>query len=365
MKLLYHEKQEAGLCGVHCLNTLLQGQYFGPEDLAEIGRSFDENERRLMLEMGETKDFLKFMAEDSGNVADDGFFSVQVLGQALNQAFGLSLVPIKSEAAGSASENPTEENAFICNLQEHWFTIRKVDGQWYNFNSLQDAPSPLSEFYLRVFLDTLLLEGYEIFVVRGELPRIDQSLGNSRNWKIVGETGSASREREFDEDLHFAIQASMRDSNQPDAMENSSSDEDSELAAAIAASLGPEPAAPEIIEIEDSSDPEEDDELQTALLLSQQIAEQSRSDFMSNLPESDVTKLLIELPQTKSRVEGKFYKLDNLQRVLDFVKSSKNLPTANYEFVTTYPSQVITDMNATLESLGLHPNAKLFLRSRD
>lgn len=77
-KEVYHEKQEAGLCGVHCLNTLLQGHYFGPEDLAEIGRSFDENERRLMMEMGETKDFLRFMAEDSGNVADDGFFSVQV-----------------------------------------------------------------------------------------------------------------------------------------------------------------------------------------------------------------------------------------------------------------------------------------------
>lgn len=79
MSYVYHERQEAALCGVHCLNTLLQGAYFGPTDLGEIARNFDENEQQLMLEMGETNDFLKYMAEESGNVSDSGFFSVQVL----------------------------------------------------------------------------------------------------------------------------------------------------------------------------------------------------------------------------------------------------------------------------------------------
>jgi hypothetical protein len=34
--LIYHEKQEAALCGVHCLNTLLQGHYFTELDLAQV-----------------------------------------------------------------------------------------------------------------------------------------------------------------------------------------------------------------------------------------------------------------------------------------------------------------------------------------
>lgn len=34
--MLYHEKQIAALCGVHCINTLLQGPYFSELDLAQV-----------------------------------------------------------------------------------------------------------------------------------------------------------------------------------------------------------------------------------------------------------------------------------------------------------------------------------------
>ena len=39
--------------------------------------------------------------------------------------------------------------------QEHWLTIRKIDGSWYNFNSLYPAPEFLGAFYLTAFLATL------------------------------------------------------------------------------------------------------------------------------------------------------------------------------------------------------------------
>lgn len=40
--------------------------------------------------------------------------------------------------------------------QEHWFTIRKVEGgAWYNFNSLSPAPEELSPFYLAAYLGSL------------------------------------------------------------------------------------------------------------------------------------------------------------------------------------------------------------------
>lgn len=56
-----HVLKEAALCGVHCLNNLLQGPYFGATDLMEIALQLDAQERSLMAELGtETDDFQKF-----------------------------------------------------------------------------------------------------------------------------------------------------------------------------------------------------------------------------------------------------------------------------------------------------------------
>lgn len=50
------------------------------------------------------------------------------------------------------------EQAFICNLLNHWFTIRKFsnlgpnnEDEWYNLNSLLMNPQHLTCFYLRFF----------------------------------------------------------------------------------------------------------------------------------------------------------------------------------------------------------------------
>lgn len=60
---LYHEKQDAALCGVHCLNSLLQGDYFTEVDLMQFAKELDEEERKVMMEMGmETKEFLQYFA---------------------------------------------------------------------------------------------------------------------------------------------------------------------------------------------------------------------------------------------------------------------------------------------------------------
>ena len=56
-------------------------------------------------------------------------------------------------------------------LQEHWFTIRRIFGDYWNFNSLFPAPQPLSQFYLDSFLATLREQGYTIFAVKGQLPQ--------------------------------------------------------------------------------------------------------------------------------------------------------------------------------------------------
>jgi Ataxin-3 len=48
-------------------------------DLAMIAQELDALEHSLMASQGvDTADFLKFAAEESGNVARDGMFSIQV-----------------------------------------------------------------------------------------------------------------------------------------------------------------------------------------------------------------------------------------------------------------------------------------------
>ena len=57
---VYHETQVMSMCGVHCLNTLLQANAFNEVDLAQIAHELDRREREVMAEGGITsEDYLK------------------------------------------------------------------------------------------------------------------------------------------------------------------------------------------------------------------------------------------------------------------------------------------------------------------
>ncbi|XP_032220195.2 ataxin-3 isoform X1 [Nematostella vectensis] len=213
MEAIFHEKQEGSLCAQHCLNTLLQGPYFTAVDLAAIAQHLDEEERRRMAEGDtESEEYRKFLEQPSSNMDDSGFFSIQVPVTSqitcfipifclfallfchcfcLNTMFsfiscimfkvicnaltvwGLDLVPYSSPAAQDARKNPQNQQAFICNLQQHWFTLRKLGNQWFNINSLKTEPELVSETYLSMYLTQLQAEGYSIFVVHGKLPECE------------------------------------------------------------------------------------------------------------------------------------------------------------------------------------------------
>uniref|UniRef100_A0A8C9EM04 ubiquitinyl hydrolase 1 n=1 Tax=Pavo cristatus TaxID=9049 RepID=A0A8C9EM04_PAVCR len=52
---LFHHQiygQEGSLCAQHCLNNLLQGEYFSPVELSSIAQQLDEEERMRMAEGG-------------------------------------------------------------------------------------------------------------------------------------------------------------------------------------------------------------------------------------------------------------------------------------------------------------------------
>lgn len=112
---------------------------------------------------------LRLPGQPSSNMDDSGFFSIQVICSALS-VWGLELIPYLSLEAREARENPQNQKAFICNLQQHWLTIRKFGHQWFNLNSLLSKPELITETYLSLFLTQLQTEGYSIFVVKGNLP---------------------------------------------------------------------------------------------------------------------------------------------------------------------------------------------------
>ncbi|RVE57207.1 hypothetical protein OJAV_G00213960 [Oryzias javanicus] len=182
MDSIFHEKQEGSLCAQHCLNNLLQGEYFTPVDLSSIAQQLDEEERMRMAEGGMgSEEYRTFLQQPSGNMDDSGFFSIQVISNAL-RVWGLELILFNSREYQSLMINPINEKAFICNYKEHWFTIRKLGQQWFNLNSLLTGPELISDTYLALFLAQLQQEGYSIFVIQGNLPECEaeQILGIMR-----------------------------------------------------------------------------------------------------------------------------------------------------------------------------------------
>uniref|UniRef100_A0A3P9LZL8 ubiquitinyl hydrolase 1 n=1 Tax=Oryzias latipes TaxID=8090 RepID=A0A3P9LZL8_ORYLA len=131
MSWIDFRSQEGSLCAQHCLNNLLQGEYFTPVDLSSIAHQLDEEERMRMAEGGMgSEEYRTFLQQPSGNMDDSGFFSIQ----------------------------------------------------WFNLNSLLTGPELISDTYLALFLAQLQQEGYSIFVIQGNLPECEaeQILGIMR-----------------------------------------------------------------------------------------------------------------------------------------------------------------------------------------
>ncbi|KJE94652.1 ataxin-3 [Capsaspora owczarzaki ATCC 30864] len=168
-EVVFHEQQQGALCAQHCLNAMLQGSYFSAVDLADIARQLDAAELSAMAEGGYSRELAKFARQGSSNMDDSGFFSIQVITQALN-VWGIKCVPFMSEDAVDARRDPTHEQGFICNRRQHWFSIRRFGPHWANLDSTLKGPNFITGTYLTLFLNQLQSDGYSIFVIRGNLP---------------------------------------------------------------------------------------------------------------------------------------------------------------------------------------------------
>ena len=62
MDAIFHEQQDGSLCAQHCLNSLLQGQFYSAVDLADLAAELDTMEKLRMAEVGEdTPEYRQFL----------------------------------------------------------------------------------------------------------------------------------------------------------------------------------------------------------------------------------------------------------------------------------------------------------------
>lgn len=154
-----------------------------------------------------------------------GDFSANVLQEALDKVWSLKCEDTRrSDLKSQIEAAPAEEQGYLCHLEDHWIALRRLesDGSWWNLNSLEDDPTHLSPLYLGVFLKQLQLEGWTLYVVRGDYPQTPLNHSSS-SWRFVQDpsgSGSASRsghqapavdndEERFQRELEAAIAASM------------------------------------------------------------------------------------------------------------------------------------------------------------
>ncbi|KAG0012891.1 Ataxin-3 [Entomortierella chlamydospora] len=189
-----NEQQEGNLCAQHCLNALLQGPYFTAIDLAELARQLDQREQDALGNSGSGSRNVT-----SQNMDDSGFFSVQVISHALS-IWNTQIIPWGAKEVSDAKSEPEREFSFICNLDQHWYTLRRFGPstqRWYDLNSLHPQPQYMSATYLGMTLSQLEAEGYSIFVVR-PLSKPDPSTTSVAKTPIVSQSEIKAKEATTD-----------------------------------------------------------------------------------------------------------------------------------------------------------------------
>ncbi|KAF9566746.1 Josephin-domain-containing protein [Agrocybe pediades] len=236
---IYHETQQEGsmLCAQHALNNLLQGNYFTAPDLSHIARELDDLEQSYHDNN---------TGSSSMNMDDTGFFSVQVLDNAL-KVWGLNLTRWRSEEMRPYQDHPQTQLGFILNLQQHWFTLRRFgnanpnvdldvgDGHWFNLNSFLPEPEWVGKLYLGMVLQQSEAEGYSVFAVTQAdrnaplgLPRTEADMIASTLPEPTSASGTRPRASRMDTEKTAV-------NSDPDDMDFAN--EDLELQAALQASL--------------------------------------------------------------------------------------------------------------------------------
>ncbi len=88
---------------------------------------------------------------------------------ALKAKYELDLPNVLSQRVSGLGD-VTEMEGFICNKSAHWFAIRKINGRFWNLNSMEERPTTISHFKLATEIAGFQSNGYTVFCVNYGLP---------------------------------------------------------------------------------------------------------------------------------------------------------------------------------------------------
>ena len=137
--LVFFERQTAERCGLHALNNLLQSPSFQAHELNRCAREIRESVALL---------------HDDVEVSEDeiGGYGFEVLSKALRD-FRIELVNTRGEDERAWLEGM--EPGAVAGVYEailvrpagaaHWLAYRRIQDRWYEMDSLEPAPVPLTD----------------------------------------------------------------------------------------------------------------------------------------------------------------------------------------------------------------------------
>ena len=180
---VYFEKQGGDrLCGVHCLNSLLQGPIFTQVDLNKFAAELDKEESALLTAEQKASQPRSMTISSlsnrpqSHNVDDTGNFSLGVLEKALKSRYSLVVEnAARRDIIQSINRDGFEaHDGFVIHLRDHWFSARAIPNpsypgvrEWYFLDSLKSGPQPVSENDLWGTIQGLIQSGSNVFSVSG------------------------------------------------------------------------------------------------------------------------------------------------------------------------------------------------------
>ncbi|ETO11284.1 hypothetical protein RFI_26093, partial [Reticulomyxa filosa] len=300
-------------------------------------------------------------------------------------------------------KHPEHEEAFICNLDAHWFAIRRIaDRFFFEVKKKKKKKNDCfqfclsSSFYIFIsffaFLSSLRNDGYSIFVVKGKfpIPVVDPDVGEKANWykaselKSYHDTYPKELQKQVNQSraghsvlvgpssnteenmLEQAIQQSLGKTNSTGDFDN-----DMELALAMSMSHTNEKPNTTVATTTTEKRPtkskeqvDDEDELSKAMLMSMQ------SEFESKVPTepdntvdpSKICEIRLGLPNGQILVR-KFLKENTVGDVIHFVKSQTTYH-GDMELIC-FPSLILKEENKKLGELPeLGGKAKLTVKPK-
>eukprot|EP01084_Bolivina_argentea_P083770 151653_1 len=162
---LYHEKQQWEMCLLHSINSLLQKHEFTSKQLNSICKELSPNKlinpHRSMFKTGNYDANVLIMALNKMNI-DVQWFDTRKLNK-------LNL----NDETFLTNNKQFKFIGFILNNRSklfgrrHWLSIRKIDNDWYNFDSRLKQPIKYKNVNkVTEFIQNVLVDG-ELMICRG------------------------------------------------------------------------------------------------------------------------------------------------------------------------------------------------------